>query len=218
VTVDATGLEPHHVSAYFVDRRGPTVGRRRRWWPKLTAVGEVASHLIAGAVVTRGPSQDSPQFPRAVHQAAAVLAPHTLLGDAGYDAEHTHRLCREALCIPETVIALNRRNMGRRWPLTPYRREMKRHFPRALYRQRWQAESIFSRLKRRLGATLTARSARAQRREILLRVLTHNLMLLRCWLQRISTEHDLVPVVRCGRRREALEELGLELGLPLRDQ
>jgi hypothetical protein len=187
-TVDATGLEPRHVSAYFIDRRGPLLGRRRRHWPKLTTVCDTASHLIAGAVVTRGPSQDSPQFPAAVRQAAALLSPHRLLGDAGYDAEHNHRLCREALGIRETVIALNRRNMGRRWPLTPYRREMKRAFPRAAYRQRWHAESIFSRLKRRLGAALTSRGSRAQRREILLRVLTHNLMLLRCCAQRISTE------------------------------
>lgn len=128
--------------------------------------------------MTRGPSQDSPQFPSAIRQAARLLAPRCLLGDAGYDAEHNHRLCRDLLGIRDTLIALNRRNMGRRWPLTPYRQEMKRHFPRALYRQRWQAESIFSRLKRRLGAALTCRGARAQRREILSRVLTYNLMIL----------------------------------------
>ena len=149
---------------------------------------DTASHLIAGAVVTRGPSQDSPQVPAAVRQAAALLSPPRLLGDAGYEAEHNHRLCQQAFGIRETVIALNRRNMGRRWPLTPYRREMKRDFPRAAYRQRWQAESIFSRLKRRLGAALTSQGTRAQRREILLRVLTHNLMILRCCARRISTE------------------------------
>jgi transposase len=42
-------------------------------------------------VVTRGPSQDSPQFPAAVCQAARLLTPCTLLSDAGYDAEHNHR-------------------------------------------------------------------------------------------------------------------------------
>jgi hypothetical protein len=68
--------------------------------------------------------------------------------------------------------------MGRRWPLTPYRRAMQRGIPRALYHQRWHAESVFSRLNR-LGAALTARRPGAQRREILLRVLTHNLMILR---------------------------------------
>jgi hypothetical protein len=80
--------------------------------------------------------------------------------------------------------------LGRRWPLTPYRREMRRRFPRALYRRRWHAESVFSRLKRRLGSALTARSGRSQRREILLRVLTYNLMILRLRRQRISTEQN----------------------------
>lgn len=78
VTADATGLERHHVSAHCVDRRGPLLGRRRRHWPKLTAVADVATHRIAGAVVTRGPTQDSPQFPAAVRQAARLLAPATL--------------------------------------------------------------------------------------------------------------------------------------------
>jgi hypothetical protein len=178
VTVDAIGLERHHVSAHFVDRRGPLLGRRQRHWPKLTAVVDVGTHLIAGAVVTRGPSRDSPQFPASVRQAARLLAPGVLLGDAGYDAERNHRLCR-ALGIGVSAIALNRRDMGRRWPLTPERRTLRCHFPRALYRVRWHAESVFSRHRRRLGSALTARTARAQRREVLLRVLTHNLMILR---------------------------------------
>jgi hypothetical protein len=91
------------------------LGRRRRHWPKLTAVCDTATHLIAGAVVTRGPSRDSPQFPSAVRQAAALLAPYRLLGDAGDDAEHNHRLRREGLGISETLIALNRRNTGATW-------------------------------------------------------------------------------------------------------
>lgn len=205
VTVDATGLEPHHVSAYFVDRRGPLLGRRRQRGSKLTTVGETASHLIAGAVIPRGPSQDSPQFPdfpAAVRQTAALLVPHRLLGDAGYDAEHNHRLCHEVLGIPETVIALNRRTMGRRWPLPPYRRAMTRDFPRALARERWQAERIFSRLNRRLAAVLTTHSARAQRHEILLRVLTPNLMLLRCWPRRGSTKQNaLLSLASLARAR-----------------
>ena len=91
VTADATGLERHHVSAHFVDRRGPLRGRKRRHWPKLTAVADVGSHLIAGTVVSRGPSQDSPQLPAALRQAARLLAPGTLLGDAGYGSRHATR-------------------------------------------------------------------------------------------------------------------------------
>jgi hypothetical protein len=174
--IDATGLETHHVSAYYADRRGARRGRRR--WPKLTLVSDIASHFILSAVVTAGPSQDSPQFGPAMRQAAALLPLGCVLGDAGYDGEHNHRLCREVLGVAHTVLALNRRNMGRRWPQAGYRRQMKRAWPRRLYGQRWQIESTVSRFKRRLSAALTARQPTTQTQEILLRVLTHNLLLL----------------------------------------
>ena len=182
--VDATGLEARHVSAYFRMRRGAAKrrGQRKRAWPKLTTVLHTHSHLLLGAVTGTGPAQDSPDFTPAMRQAAALLAPgtfDTVVADAGYDAEHNHQLCREELGVRQSVIALNVRNTGRRWPRTPYRRDLRRHFPRATYRQRWHAESGFSRLKRRLGSALTTRSTPAHRRELVLRVLTYNLMLLR---------------------------------------
>ena len=131
--MDATGLEARHVSAYFRMRRGEAKrpGRRRRAWPKLTAVVHTHSHLILGAVTGTGPTQDSPDFAPAVRQAAALVALDTALADAGYGAEHNHRLCREELGMRRSVIALNRRNTGRRWPKTPYRRAMRGRFPRA---------------------------------------------------------------------------------------
>jgi transposase len=175
--VDATGLETRHVSAYFGQRRG-SEGHRQRAWPKLTAVVHAHSHLILGAVPGVGPSQDSPDFAPAMRQATALVTIDTALGDAGYDAEHNHRLCREDLGIRQTVIRLNRRNTGRRWPKTPYRRAMRRRFPKGTYNQRWHAESGFSQHKRRLGSALTARDDASQVRELVLRVLTHNLMLL----------------------------------------
>jgi hypothetical protein len=152
--------------------------RRRRAWPKLTAVVHTDSHLILGAVTGTGPSQDSPDLIPAMRQAAALLPIDTALADAGYDAEHNHRLCREELGVRRSVIKLNPRNTGRRWPRTAYRREMRQRFPQALYHQRWHAESVFSRHKRRLGSALTTRRTASQERELILRVLTHNLMLL----------------------------------------
>ena len=101
-----------------------------------------------------------------------------VLADAAYDAEHNHRLCREDWQVRSTVIPLNRRGHGRKWPKTKYRRQMKRRFHRRVYGQRWQVESAFSRHKRLLGAALRARTHAARERECFLRVLTHNLMLL----------------------------------------
>jgi hypothetical protein len=139
--VDATGLETRHVSAHFGLRRGGE-GHRQRAWPKLTAVIHTHSHLVLGAVPGVGPSQDSPDFAPAMRQAAALVPIDTALGDAAYDAEHNHRLCREDLGVRQTVIRLNRRNTGRRRPKTPYRRAMRRQFPRATYNQRWHAEMV----------------------------------------------------------------------------
>ena len=84
------------------------------------------------------------------------------------------------------MFPLNRRGTGRKWLKTRYRRQMVRRFrkrPRGsrhkrVYGQRWQAESGFSRNKRLLGSALRARRWANQKKEILLRVLTHNLMLL----------------------------------------
>lgn len=176
--VDATGLETRHVSAYFGLRRAAGSGHRQRTWPKLTAVVEVGSHLIVGAVPGIGPSQDSPDFIPAMRQAARLVAFDTALADAGYDAEHNHRLCRDELGLRRSVIALNPRNAGERPPKTPYRRALHQSFPTALYRQRWHVESAFSQHKRRFGSALTARRAAAQQRELVLRVITHNIALL----------------------------------------
>jgi transposase len=90
------------------------------------------------------------------------------------------------LGIRSTVIPLCRRNNGRKRPKTEYRRQMVKRFrkkPRGsrhkrVYGQRWQVESGFSRHKRLLGSALRARLWANQKREVLLRVLTHNLMLL----------------------------------------
>ncbi|UFN51776.1 transposase (plasmid) [Roseomonas sp. OT10] len=167
------------MSEHFGRRRGNGSGHRQRAWPKLTAVLHIHSHLIIGAVTGVGPSQDSPNFAPALRQATALVTLSMVLADAGYDAEHNHRLCRDELGIGRSIIALNRRNTGRRWPKTPYRRTLHKHFPRVLYHQRWHIESGFSQHKRRLGSALTARGNQAQRRELILRVLTHNLMILR---------------------------------------
>lgn len=184
--VDATGLEARHVSRYYVWRKGYRRFPRRRW-PKVSLVGETKTHLIGGAVISWGPSQDSPQFADTVRQSAKNILWDCIIGDAGYDAEHNHQLCRDQLGIRLTVISLNRRRR-KRWPRTRYRRQMKKRFFCRIYHQRWQIESLISRHKRRLGTALRSRTWRTQKKECLLRILTHNLMILRL-LHRFSTEH-----------------------------
>ncbi|MGH2541597.1 MAG: transposase [Ardenticatenaceae bacterium] len=176
--IDSTGLETRHASRHYVARAGQKRYSRHDW-PKLTVVCHTQSHLLAGAVASRGPSQDSPEFFPAVCQAGLQFGWHRLLGDAGYDAEHNHQLCRDVLGMKSSLIALNKRGTGRKWPKTKYRRQMKRTANRQGYGQRWQVESAISRNKRLLGSALRSRSNQAQASECLFRVLTHNLMILR---------------------------------------
>jgi len=177
--VDATGLETRHVSRHFESRRGKSRFLHRAW-PKLTLVCHTATHLIAGAVVSRGPSQDSPDFAPAMRQASKHLAFDRVLADCGYDGERNHVLCREELHIRSTVIKLNPRKWPETIPKAKYRRQMKRHFHHRVYGNRWQCESAISRNKRLLGPALRSRTDLAQNRECLLRVLTHNLLIFPC--------------------------------------
>jgi hypothetical protein len=174
--VDASGLESRHTSRYFFKRAGRKLSAQS--WVKLTVSCHTASHFFPAATVTLGPSNDSPQFRPALHQSCLVVSWDRVLGDAAFDSEENHRLAREDLGVRSTVIPLNRRNRGRKWPKTKYRRQMKRRFARRKYGQRWQVESAFSRHKRLLGSALRARSDAARERECYLRVLTHNLMIL----------------------------------------
>lgn len=124
------------------------------------------------------------QFEGAVVKASWNLDVDRLLADAGYDSEPNHRTAREGLGIRSTVIPLNRRGRRRttgrrrRLPKGKYRRQMATRFHRRKYGQRWQAESVISRIKRRLGPALRGRSDEARQRESDLKVFTHNLMIL----------------------------------------
>jgi transposase len=175
--VDATGLESHHTSRYYVCRKDSKRFLSYRW-PKITAVCDTKTHLFFACIVTNGPSNDSPEFAPAVIQASRFVKFDSLVADAAYDGEHNHRLCREGLGIGETMIPLNRR-CSRKWPKSKYRRQMKEHFVKEHYNQRWQIESAFSRNKRLLGSALRSRTDQSRERECFLRILTHNLMIIR---------------------------------------
>lgn len=182
--MDGTGLESRHTSRYFFKR-----SRRKhtsRLWTKLTVACDTRSHFFAGATVTTGPSNDSPQFRPVLAQTVFTVTWDRVLADAALNSEDHHRYARERLGVRSTVIALNRRGQGRKWPKTQYRRQMVKRFRkkpkgsrhRRVYGQRGQVESAFSRHKRRLGSSLGGRSDSSRSRERFLRVLTHNLMLL----------------------------------------
>jgi len=174
-------LESLYVSAYYTRRCKKHRGHYKHRYPKLSAVCDTHSHLFLSAVVTRGPTPDHGQFRQAVTEALARQPVATLIADAGYESEAAHRWCREELGIASIFPATRRgrrRHDGTPNPIRGvYRKQLHECFPKETYGQRWQIETSFSMLKRLLGSAVRSRRRYAIDREILLKVMTINLMI-----------------------------------------
>jgi hypothetical protein len=180
--VDGTGMESRHVSRYYVKRRSKTgTGTQETTYskyPKVVLVTDCRTHLVLAAVPGRGPASDLVLFKAALKQAAGRARIGTLLADADFDGEWVHEHVRSygirSLIPPERGRPSDKPPAGR------WRRGMKRRFDKKKYGQRWQTETVNSMIKRRLGSALRARSYWSQCREIILRVITHNVMIVIC--------------------------------------
>jgi hypothetical protein len=103
------------------------------------------------------------------------------LADAGFDSEPNHRHARRALGIKALIPATSGRPTKKPFK-GKYRREMQKVFRSARrrkpYGQRWQCETVNSMIKRNLGSACKARTATGRKKDLLLRVPTHNLMII----------------------------------------
>lgn len=180
--IDGTGLESRHVSRYFTKRQAdgnPSGDRTYAHFPKVVFVVDCGSHMILSAVPGRGPATDLVQFGRAFSQAVRRARIDTLLADAHFDAERVHKAVRSHGV--RTIIPPTRGRPTDKPPTGRWRRVMKQRFARLKrnYGQRWQIETVNSMIKRRLGSALRARVEANQFREIILRAITHNVMIIR---------------------------------------
>jgi len=180
--LDSTGFETGHTSHYYARRRskGASAKEKVRYsrYAKLEAAFDCATHLILGAIPRRGPAVDTDRFIPLLDEALRRVKISAALADAGYDSEGNHRHAREQRGVKSFMPA----TAGRPSPKPPtgrYRRRMKQRLNKdyGSYGQRWQAETGFSVVKRRLGSAVNGRSYQSQGRELMLFVLTYNLML-----------------------------------------
>ena len=186
--MDSTGLESRHCSAYFVRRRarGQKQAKNPLYqtttytrFPKLGIACDVKTHVVVAAVVGSGPSPDHPHFHELLDQLGKRIGVDTFVADAGYDSEENHEYAREEHGVRSIIPPLIGRQTSKP-PSGRYRRQMARRWKRyeKVYGQRWQSETVFSMIKRNLYTELTARSGRTRNHEMILMVLTHNIMIL----------------------------------------
>ena len=186
VALDASGFVAQHASRYFVKRSRSTRSALQnkasefityRRFPKLAIAVDGATHLILAVHTGRGPSPDITHLEPLLVDAWKRLTPRAVLADAGYDAEWAHELIRHDIGARSLIPA----KIGRPTDAKPtgyYRRLMAERLHLSNYGQRWQVETVFSMIKRRLGETLAARSYHAQRRAMMQKAVMHNILIL----------------------------------------
>ena len=210
LTMDSTYFESHHVSRYYERRRRSTAAQggtkakaaakshRRRTvsgLPKLAISAAAACHVICSYWCGSGMGADHPQFEPVLYDAWRRV-PNRRFGvaaDAGYDSHKNHQVARKDMGLASLIPPDIGRKPGKGVVLSsPYRQRMRRLLAtrtsrrRCGYTQRWQSETVNSMIKRNLGSALSGKSAASRKRDMTLKVITHNVMVLP---RRVETEH-----------------------------
>ena len=149
--------------------------------PKLSVAVASACHLILAAKVRTGNGSDAPDFDdllfRSWKRAGGVKV---VVADAGYDSEANHRIARHDMGV-RSIIPPGIGRPTSKLPTGRWRRHMARRFARKAdqkhYAQRSQSETVHSMVKRNQGSALRSRTPERRKKEMLLRALTHNIML-----------------------------------------
>lgn len=184
---DSSGFDAHHTSRYFVWRtsgrtspKGPKKRTSYRRFGKLMLVVNTATHAIMAAVPSVGPTPDIDQLEEVLDQVPQSITIKRMVLDAGFDSANNHQLLRDYHGILSVIPPLHGRPAKdpNALPADKYRRLMKTRFNLKAYRRRGQIETVISMLKRNLGSSLRGRSYWSRCRDLLLRVVTHNIMLI----------------------------------------
>jgi hypothetical protein len=189
--IDSTIYDTHHRSRHYEQRcrhysasdektSNSRRSRSARRSPKLSLSVDTRSHIILAARARTGMGSDAPDFlPLLRDSQRRRPGLKTALADSGYDSHENHRIARTELKVRSLIQA----NCGRpsaKPPASWYRRMMRKKLSGSQkgkpYGQRAQSETVNSMMKRNLSDHLRVRTAKGRRREQMLRVITHDLM------------------------------------------
>lgn len=201
LAVDSTSYESHHVSRHYEQRcrktrlstkskdrkKGRKSGRSRtvRRLPKLGIAVAASCHLVLSMWTGTGMGADHPHFEPVVFDAwrRSRTRRFKVAADAGYDSEDNHCIARQDMGLVSLIppdLGRPRKDGGP--PGGRWRRRMKkllktkRSRKRSGYTQRWQLETVNSMMKRNLGSELRGKTAHSRKRDMRLKTLVHDLM------------------------------------------
>jgi hypothetical protein len=203
LATDSSVYESHHVSRHYERRCHETRRRLRakekekgrrstrsqtvRRLPKLAVGVATRCHLVLSLWTGTGGGADHPHFESIVYDAWGRVPNRRfkVAADAGYDSEANHRIARRDMGLVSLIPPEHgrpRKDGGP--PSGRWRRRMKKLLAtpesrkRCGYTRRWQGETVHSMMKRNLGSALSGKTAWSRKRDMALKALTHNVMVL----------------------------------------
>ncbi|MGH9691755.1 MAG: transposase [Candidatus Acidiferrales bacterium] len=143
------------------------------------------------------------EFVRGRRDASQQTRIGLVLADAEFDSERKHTYIRKQLGA-QSVIPVKQEK--KTWRIHGVRAEMRRAFPRRIYRRRALIESLFSSVKRKLSARTPGLTLPRQKRQALLPGLSFNLYRLkhRYFSPRMSTEPSYCTTLCKAIMRQAM--------------
>jgi len=167
-------------AAVFADELNQARSLAARRMPKLALAVASGCHLILAARVHTGAGSDVPDFEPLLYRAWKRANVKAAVADSGYDSEDNHRIARLDMGV-RSIIPPKIGRPSTKPPAGRFRRLMRQRFARTAdrrsYGQRAQSETVNSMMKRNFGDALRSQKPKRREQEMLLRVLTHNLML-----------------------------------------
>jgi transposase len=172
--IDGTGFGSKVYKRWFDAKYGREM--KESTWVKLHAIVGTKTNVVTSVEVTDATINDSPLLPQLVQETAANFNMEQVLGDKAYLARKNLQAIDAVGAEPFIPFKTNSQGNGpelwrKMWHLFAFHRE---DFL-AKYHQRSNAESTFSMMKRKFGASVRAKQHTAMVNEVLLKCLAHNL-------------------------------------------
>jgi hypothetical protein len=166
--IDGTGFSLNHRSRYFC-----TVAGEVKRFMQFNACCELKNKLITAVRIRRKRRHENIDVEYLMKKSAKQLKIDYFLADKAYDSEKNHELAERhhaKLIVP----LRNNGNVPVNRIEGCHRKQLKKNFPKEIYRNRVIIEGVFSALKRRYGELIYAKKFITEKNELLCRVLAYD--------------------------------------------
>lgn len=176
---DASGFTTSTKDNYFEAKH--LGAKQRRKFVKCHLIVGVKTHVVTAVEVTDGNVNDSPYLPQLVGETVANgFKPKEISADKGYLSRENLAAIEKVGAVPFIPFKVN--SQGEEGPLLW--RRMFHYFQFARedflrhYHKRSNVETVFAMIKAKFGPAIRSRDETAQKNEVLMKVLCHNLCVL----------------------------------------